>query len=222
MDLYNLVLSAKLTKGEGGDISVDSLSVTENGTYTAPSGHAYSPVTVSVPQPSGSISITENGTVDVAQYASANVNVSGGGGSSYTLLSSEEVEISENATTETSVKSITVNGTDWKDKGFLMVVIRDKNGAERDHFYWSIVVVPIAGSTSVMRMSGRFDGASQNPPTTTFISAYGVYVKSIGAALNGNITFNIYSRYSSTTSGSIIGTYTVDVYLCDYLPIGAF
>lgn len=32
----------------GGDITVESLSVTSNGTYTAPTGKAYSPVTVSV------------------------------------------------------------------------------------------------------------------------------------------------------------------------------
>lgn len=32
-----------------GDVIVETLSVTENGTYTAPSGKAYSPVTVNVP-----------------------------------------------------------------------------------------------------------------------------------------------------------------------------
>lgn len=32
----------------GGDVTVESLSVTSNGTYTAPTGKAYSPVTVSV------------------------------------------------------------------------------------------------------------------------------------------------------------------------------
>lgn len=35
--------------GGGSDVSVVSLSVNENGTYTAPSGTAYSPVTVTVP-----------------------------------------------------------------------------------------------------------------------------------------------------------------------------
>ena len=34
--------------GGGSDITVESLSVTENGTYTAPTGKAYSPVTVNV------------------------------------------------------------------------------------------------------------------------------------------------------------------------------
>ena len=34
--------------GGGGDITVEELSVTENGTYTAPEGKAYSPVTVNV------------------------------------------------------------------------------------------------------------------------------------------------------------------------------
>lgn len=35
--------------GGGGDVSVISLTATENITYTAPSGKAYSPVTVNVP-----------------------------------------------------------------------------------------------------------------------------------------------------------------------------
>ena len=43
-DTGDLVLEA----GEGGDITVEPLSVTANGTYTAPNGKAYSPVTVNV------------------------------------------------------------------------------------------------------------------------------------------------------------------------------
>lgn len=37
---------------QGGGTTIDALSVTANGTYTAQSGHAYSPVTVNVPSPS--------------------------------------------------------------------------------------------------------------------------------------------------------------------------
>lgn len=39
--------------GGGGDVSVVSLTVTDNGVYTAPSGKAYSPVTVSIPTATG-------------------------------------------------------------------------------------------------------------------------------------------------------------------------
>ena len=63
--------------GGGGTVDVQPLSVTENGTYTAPSGIAYSPVTVDVEGvvPAGAIEIEENGEYDVTQYASASVAV---------------------------------------------------------------------------------------------------------------------------------------------------
>lgn len=54
MNYYDILLSKKLNGGGGGDITVESLSVTENGTYTAPSGKAYSPVTVEVEPPENS------------------------------------------------------------------------------------------------------------------------------------------------------------------------
>jgi hypothetical protein len=66
---------------------IESLEIIENGTYTAPDDvDGYSPVVVNVPIPdgyiipSGEFEITENGTHDIAQYASVNVNVAGGGG----------------------------------------------------------------------------------------------------------------------------------------------
>ena len=63
-----------------GGVNVIPLSVSANGTYSAPSGDAYSPVVVDVPVPSGSISITANGTYDVSAYANAVVDVPTGGG----------------------------------------------------------------------------------------------------------------------------------------------
>lgn len=57
-----------------GNVEVLPLSVTENGEYSE-QGKAYSPVTVNVPGivPTGTLQITGNGTHDVTQYASANV-----------------------------------------------------------------------------------------------------------------------------------------------------
>ena len=41
----------------GGGVTVEPLSVTANGTYTAPAGKAYSPVTVNVPSSGGSATL---------------------------------------------------------------------------------------------------------------------------------------------------------------------
>lgn len=86
--------------GGGGDITVESLSVTENGSYTAPSGKAYSPVSVAVPNSyaagdegkvvsNGALvsqtahaQVTQNGTIDTTLNNSVEVAVSGGGGAS--------------------------------------------------------------------------------------------------------------------------------------------
>ena len=49
MDLFDLAFYRALNKGGGGgDITVEPLTVTENGQYAAPSGKAYSPVNVEV------------------------------------------------------------------------------------------------------------------------------------------------------------------------------
>lgn len=47
-DAQGYIVLPKDGGGGGGDITVEALSVTQNGTYTAPTGKAYSPVTVNV------------------------------------------------------------------------------------------------------------------------------------------------------------------------------
>ena len=42
-------MSEAIDQISGGGVTVESLSVTANGTYTAPGGKAYSPVSVNVP-----------------------------------------------------------------------------------------------------------------------------------------------------------------------------
>lgn len=70
--------------GGGGEITVESLTVTENGMTVAPAGTAYSPVSVNVQPTLQSKTVTENGTVTPDQgydgLSSVVVNVSGGGG----------------------------------------------------------------------------------------------------------------------------------------------
>lgn len=50
----------------GGGVTIEPLSVTENGTYTAPSGQAYTPVTVNVPVPESKAAQASDGMSRVA------------------------------------------------------------------------------------------------------------------------------------------------------------
>lgn len=78
--------------GGGGEITRERLDVAQNGTYTAPSGKAYTPVVVAVPNSyaasdegkvvkngalaaQGSATVTENGPVDTTEISAVTVAV---------------------------------------------------------------------------------------------------------------------------------------------------
>ena len=80
MDYFDILLAKKLSGGGGGEITVEGLSVEDNGTYTAPSGKAYSPVVVNLPLDEKTI--TANGEYlasadDLQGYSKVTVNVAG-------------------------------------------------------------------------------------------------------------------------------------------------
>ena len=55
MDYFDILLAKKLNGGGGGDIDLQTLTVTENGEQDAPSGVAYNKVITNVPAPSNAI-----------------------------------------------------------------------------------------------------------------------------------------------------------------------
>ena len=59
---------------EAGDVTVESLSITENGTYTAPSGKAYSPVSVDVPLPDNAYLLKSIENVNIATFTDGTDN----------------------------------------------------------------------------------------------------------------------------------------------------
>lgn len=113
---------------ELGGATLGSKTITENDTYYASSDDldGYFSVTVNVPNPStGTISITSNGTVDVTQYASADVNVPSvtptgtinitqNGTTDVTNYATANVNV-PNPSTGTKQISITQNGTTTED-----------------------------------------------------------------------------------------------------------
>ena len=80
MDYFDILLAKKLSGGGGGEITVEGLNVEDNGTYTAPSGKAYSPVVVNLPLDEKTI--TANGEYlasadDLKGFSKVTVNVAG-------------------------------------------------------------------------------------------------------------------------------------------------
>ena len=62
-----------IDSGGGGEITVEALTATENKVYTAPSGKAYSPVTVNVPVPTlTTLTANDNGTYTPASGTAYN------------------------------------------------------------------------------------------------------------------------------------------------------
>lgn len=103
------------------------LDVTENGTYVAPVGNGYSPVNVNVEgvRPTGTLSITDNGTYDVTEYAEAEVNVSTSV-TPYTIPSDKLVEVTVTQKDKpilpsgyTHVEYIRANGTQYINTGVI-------------------------------------------------------------------------------------------------------
>lgn len=124
MDSIKAIAFAKAVGGGGPSITVEELTVTENGTTTAPSGKAYSPVNVSVPNTytagdegkvvsdgalvsQTSTTKNANGTYDTTLNNEVVVNVP----NSYTASDEGKVVFNGALVSQTEHAEITENGT---------------------------------------------------------------------------------------------------------------
>lgn len=174
--------------------------------------------------PAGKKTITENGTdIDVSQFATADVAVPSSGGSSYTLIHSEEITDSYSSTTDAVLTSISLSSlaeTNINNYAEVAVFIKDKAGKRAGYFWGS------SAYGSVTITNGAFGGISflnrnlymcdANGDIRRNRTNCGVYAGSISA--DGALAIN--HKYKSGTSGTINGTYTIEVYLLDYAPGG--
>ena len=143
---------------------------------------------------------------------------SGGGGYGYTLLTSEDVTANTTTTTATSLQSITIS-TAWTTAKMIYVRIRDKAGKRNGYFYGSdcffINYLSANSSTNTLTNGGRIITTYNNNQWAQYASGtsgYGVYVYDI----NSSGRVRIYTRYNSTNSRTINGTYKVEIYSLDW------
>lgn len=140
--------------------------------------------------------------------------------SSYTLLGSHEFTVNTTSTSAASVGTFKVPTTVWTKDKAIYIRIRDKAGKRAGYFYgtdnWFINLYAQTGSTSAfsagLRYIRRYSTSSvfgQYYSSST--TGYGVYAYSV----DNNGTITVYSRYNSSYSLTVNGTYVVEVYLLD-------
>ena len=123
-------------------MNIGAKTVTENGEYQAADDglNGYNPVTVAVPLPEGTIDITANGTVNVYDYASANVQVP----NTYTAADEGKV-VHDGALVGQGRMSVNVNGT-YDTTFYDELEVNVQEGA----------LAKLGGSTAIVSISGFY------------------------------------------------------------------
>lgn len=174
-------------------IEVEPLSVTQNGTYTAPDGTAYSPVTV-------------------------NVSASGMGTLLYTL-SLGTISTSSTSAADTGKTLTLASSTNWNDYDLLLVDISVDTVVNGRHTS-SVTPVLLTGTSNVTTKNTYTVGSnvwnskvnsSGTKSTRQSTTKYGVYINGASVS-NSTLTLTVYDRYNSNSTGTLNGSYTARVY----------
>lgn len=145
---------------------------------------------------------------------------SGGGGSSYTLLTSKEYTRNQGTSTTTNVIE-TLSLDAWTKNKILYVKSRDKAGARNGYCYGSdqffINSNAATGSTSNFQAAFCITYSYNNDTfsfyrSTSTTTCYGVR----GYILYPDGSLSIAATYNSTRSLSVNGTFKVDIYLLEW------
>ena len=142
------------------------------------------------------------------------------GGSSWTKVAEASYQVSTTSTSATTVDTLATGHNElWTSDKWVYVRIRDTAGKRTGYFYGSdqffYNVVPVNGATdtsisTLLRIYTRYSGTTYTPSAVVG-NGYGVYIDKVYS--DGRI--RICSRYNSTGSLTINGTYKVEVYLLD-------
>ena len=140
-----------------------------------------------------------------------------GGGSGYTLIRSEEREISTTSTSPVAQPVISAGLSAWTSDKIIYVKIRDKAGKRTGHYLGSDTF--IANINPAKGISSTFGTITRNNFFVDDNGALGIQTSVFGdycANINNIGGLGLNARYHATNTYTIDGTFSIEVYLLDW------
>lgn len=145
----------------------------------------------------------------------------GGASSSWTKVAETSYQVSTTSTSTIDVATITCSQSIWTAEKIVYVKVRDTEGKRNGYFYGTdTFIINMSGNkqnivySDMARWIWRYGGYSYSLRQSTATTVYGV---AAGGSISSSSPYNIniQARYNSSYSGTIDGTYKVEVYLLD-------
>ena len=165
-------------------------------------------------------SATGHGFEDFATDIAA---IQTGGGSSYTLIHSEELQLTYSSTTAATAVEIALGASGWTADDFLYVKVRDKAGRRNGYFIgtdsWLMNYLAKNGATTNLTAGAGLIHSQKADGTFYSIggsisSMQGIYPYSL--ASDGTLTMR--KRYNANNTLTINSTYIIEIYKVGFAP----
>lgn len=135
----------------------------------------------------------------------------------YKKIYSTEITANVTSTTPVVITTLSLPASAYTSDKIVFVKIRDKSGRREGYLIGTDNIIinerPANGQASKLTaLSRAVYKVDSNNKTTFIFDTYGIYV----SALSANGSMDIFGRYGETRTGTINGTYTIDVYLLDW------
>ena len=146
--------------------------------------------------------------------------------SSYTLVDSMDITVSTTSTSSTYQTAFFVDPQYWTSGSIIYVKIRDKAGPRNGYFVgsdnWIINYQAANSSTNSTQQAAKLIHRRESDGTFGMYAGgsttgYGLYVPYI-EHYDDYTQVDIYKRYNSTSSLTINGTYSAELYILSYAP----
>ena len=179
--------------------------------------------TATFPWVEGSETKTANGTYNVRTLEELVVNVSGGGGTDHlTKIATKSLGTISTSSTSAADTGQTLGVTGFDAYDLLMCICHTSPHTNGRHVA-TVRLINFAATSNVSTKTGTSIATSTahfKLSSSGVLSArsgttpYGVYVNAATISTSGTrtLTLTIYQRYNSTSTGTINGSYTLDVY----------